>query len=108
MKDYSPKQDLKRINLFYLKYPGRLKKITMRKLSFCHPSKKAGKQAKRPNNLPEKGDRLLLAEAIDLNNNYLVEETICLLTNDSDFTKFKKEIKEEYNLRIIEVPKSPS
>jgi len=48
--------------------------------------------------LPEKSDRLLLCQAIELGEHK--EESIGVLSNDSDFTEFTNEIFGKFDIEI--------
>ena len=53
----------------------------------------------RPKNLPEESDRILLAQAIELNN--LFEQDVCIFSNDNDFLEFRSEILDEFGIKIL-------
>ena len=86
------------MNEFYSQFPEKLKKITAKKINHLNGWKKKYKIKQRHNNMPEESDRLLLCQAIELNNNS--DARIGILSNDSDFTKFIGEIDEKFNIEI--------
>ena len=88
-----------RINSFYLKYPEKLEKITLDKIRYLKPFDSQRKLKNRPNNLPEESDRVLLAQAIELND--LFKQDICVFSNDSDFLEFKDEILNEFRIKVL-------
>ena len=89
------------IDKFYLKYPKKLAQITQRKLSYLRPSQQEKKKIERRDNLPEINDRLLLLESIKINRGN--RNDVYIFSNDKDFTEFKKEIKEKFDINILEI-----
>ena len=59
---------------------------------------------KRPNNLPEENDRLLLCQAIEFKDK--INSNVGIFTNDSDFLEFKAEIKSDLGIEIIGIDDS--
>jgi len=88
-----------RIDSFYLRYPEKLEKITLDKIRHLKPFDSQRKLKHRPKNLPEASDRILLAQAIELNN--LFEQDVCIFSNDNDFLEFKDEILDEFGIKIL-------
>jgi len=93
--------NLKEIDKFYLAFPDRLKKITQKKLNHLRPFQKNKKLSQRPKNLPEKNDRILLSEAIELNKN--TDNDVYIFSNDSDFTEFWDEINKKFTINILKI-----
>lgn len=89
------------INNFYLKYPEKLKGLTDKKIKNMNSFDKGKKLQKRPSNLPEESDRLLLSQAIELKN--FLKKDIYIFSNDGDFTEFKNEILKEFEVPIISI-----
>ena len=81
---------LPRVDAFYSKHIKRLKEITTNKIRYLEPYDQKSKLSQRPNFLPEKNDRLLLSQAVELKSRFA--QDVYILSNDSDFTEFKKEI----------------
>lgn len=101
---------LRKIKIFYRKYPDKLRIITEFKLK--RKSRKQQQQLliKREDGyLPESGDLSLLVECnklvehipIPLDDKKLVN--ICLVSNDRDFCDFITEIKEEFDIKIYSI-----
>ena len=90
--------NLVEVNKFYLQFPEKLKEITDRKIGHLKGWRRDNKIRQRINNLPEKSDRLLLCQAIELGEHK--EESIGVLSNDSDFTEFTNEIFGKFDIEI--------
>lgn len=88
-----------RIDGFYLRYPEKLEQITIDKIRHLRPFDSQRKLKHRPKNLPEESDRILLAQAIELNN--LFEQDVCIFSNDNDFLEFRSEILDEFGIKIL-------
>lgn len=93
--------DLTEINNFYLNYPEKLNKITQNKVMKLKQFQKDKKLRERPNNLPEENDRILLSEAIKINNSN--ENDVYIFSNDNDFIEFVEEIKTKFNVKILKL-----
>lgn len=92
------KTNLPNVDKFYLQFSNKLKEITDKKISRLFGWKKERKIQKRPNNMPEESDRLLLCQAIELDKNS--ENDVGILSNDSDFTEFGSDILKTFNVEI--------
>ncbi len=93
------RQQLTKVDSFYLKYPARLQKVTDNKIRYLKLFDKQRKLKQRPNNLPEENDRLLLCQALELKQE--LKENVCIFTNDSDFLEFRLELKSELGIDVI-------
>ena len=97
---------IKEIDRFYLQFPERLDEITKKKINYqSTENERIKKLGQRPNNLPERPDRKILAEAIELKRQF-PEVNNCILTNDTDFIEFRNEIKNKFGINIEHIPKS--
>lgn len=97
---------IKEIDKFYLQFPERLDEITKKKINYqSTENERIKKLGQRPNNLPERPDRKILAEAIELKRHF-PEVNNCILTNDSDFIEFRNEIKNKFGINIEHISKS--
>lgn len=90
--------NLGNVDKFYLQFPDRLREITRRKIRYLNGWKKKVKIKQRQNNMPERADRMLLCQAIELEKNSM--RLVGILSNDSDFTKFIDEIFGKFNIEI--------
>jgi len=98
------KKHLQEVNNFYFKYPDKLSKVTDNKTKYLKQFDKQRKLTKRPNNLPEENDRLLLCQAIEFKDK--INSNVGIFTNDSDFLEFKAEIKSDLGIEIIGIDDS--
>ena len=89
------------IDRFYLSFPEKLAEITSRKLNGLTFNQRNRRLAERPNNLPEINDRILLAEAIEINKK--VDNDVYIFSQDSDFTEFSEEIKKQFGVNILKI-----
>ena len=90
--------NLVEVDKFYLQFPDRLKEITGRKINYLKGWMRDRKIRQRVNNLPEESDRLLLCQAVELSK--YKDESVGILSNDSDFTGFITEISEEFSVEV--------
>lgn len=97
IKNY--KKNLKKVDQFYLKYPKKLKELNTIKIKNLSGFDKKIKLKKRPNNLPEIEDRLLLCQVLELKKFY--DKDIHIFSEDGDFVKFKEEICNEFGVGIL-------
>ena len=99
---YSEKLDLNlnEVKAFYLKFPSKLRIILNWKVSHEKTlSHKLRRMVKRYNLLPEEGDLCFLANCIALKQHE--SKNIGILSNDSDFQYFAKEIKEKFDIEVL-------
>ncbi|MEA3515289.1 MAG: hypothetical protein U9R34_07450 [Nanoarchaeota archaeon] len=83
-----------------------LNEITKKKINYqSTENERIKKLGQRPNNLPERPDRKILAEAIELKRHF-PEINNCILTNDTDFIEFRNEIKKKFGINIEHIPKN--
>ena len=100
-KNLRPPIKIEEIDKFYLQYPERLEKITNKKLNYLTPLQQKKKIIERPNNLPEENDRIFLLEAIRINESN--SKDVYIFSNDSDFVKFREEIKKKFGVNILKI-----
>ncbi len=90
--------NLTEVDKFYLQFPEKLKNITDRKINNLRGWRRDRKIRQRVNNMPEESDRLLLCQAVELGK--YKDESIGILSNDSDFTEFITEISKKFSVEV--------
>lgn len=94
------KSDTKEIEQFYSNYLEMLYEITLIKIEHKNLSQKLKKLAQREGLLPEKGDMILLKEAIEILK-ISENKNVYIISNDKDLYLFNKEINDKFNIKII-------
>lgn len=94
------KNDTKEIEAFYSNFLEMLQKITLDKIEHKSLSQKLKKLSMRDGLLPEKGDMILLKEAIEIRNSS-ENKNLYIISNDKDLYLFNKEINDKFKIKII-------
>lgn len=94
------KSDTKEIENFYSNFLEMLYEITLDKIEHKSLSQKLKKLAQREGLLPEKGDMVLLKEAIEILK-ISENKNIYIISNDKDLYLFNKEINDKFGIKVI-------
>ena len=94
------KSDLKEIESFYSNFLEMLYEITLDKIEHKSLSQKLRKLAQREGLLPEKGDMILLKEAIEIQK-ISENKNVYIISNDKDLYLFNKEINDKFKIKVI-------